>query len=102
MAALRGRSLDLRLGFAESVEEVVGVDMDTGACACVCVCVCVFRSTGRLFCASLSGKLILASSCISGCAGGAGFGPAMLVSGMPLFRGGCWKTPGKLCGWNDG
>lgn len=66
-------------------------------------------STGFDFCASRSGKLMLAVSspasfvlvpCFSGDQGicellKSGRGPAMEVSGMPLFRGGGEKSSGR-------
>lgn len=80
MAAFRGRSFFR--GFFPEVG-VVAVAAVSGFCS----------GTGRDFWASRSGILILAASCVT-CACGlrvswtCGFGPAIDVSGMPVFRGG--------------
>jgi len=96
MAAFRGRSLLFRLGCAG----VADVDfVDVGG-----------ESTGFDFCASRSGRLMLATSsplesvdvsCLSDDWGDRelsswGLGPAMEVSGTPLFRGGGGIDSGML------
>src|SRR3954447_18641407 len=95
MAAFRALSL-LRRGFASVAVDGAGF----GA------------ATGFDFCASLSGTLTLALSCKSVAwpvpywpdARGdlvsftSGFGPAIEVSGMPVFRGGGGRLLGNECG----
>lgn len=92
IAAFRALSLPFRCGFASAlfaVESWEEVD-----------------ETSRVFCASDSGRLMLAASSdvcvpwldIRGClvSLSSGMGPAMDVSGMPVFRGGCTNDSGRL------
>ena len=91
IAAFRGLSLPLRCGFASALFGVGRLEDD---------------ETDLDLCASDSGRLMLAASsdiCASrfdiwGClvSLSSGFGPAMDVSGIPLFRGGGGNESGRL------